>query len=83
MDHYSDYDELDQLPSIQSSAVVQVTRQHFGHHRVPHTLITDSGPQFSSDLFKAFAIKYGFNHITFSPYWSQSNGRTEVAVKSF
>lgn len=41
-----------------------------------------SRPQFTSDLFKAFAIKYGFNHITCSPYWSQSNGRAEAAVKS-
>ena len=82
VDHYSDYYELDRLPSIQSSAVVQATKHHFGCHGIPHTLITDNGPQFTSDLFKAFATKYGFNHITSSPYWSQSNGRAEAAVKS-
>ena len=82
VDHYSDYYELDRLPSIQSSAVVQATKHHFHRHGIPHTLITDNGPQFTSDLFKAFATKYGFNHITTSPYWSQSNGRAEAAVKS-
>ena len=46
------------------------------------TLITENGPQFTSDLFKAFATKYGFNHVTCSPYWSQSNGCAEAAVKS-
>ena len=46
------------------------------------TLITDNGAQYTSDLFKTFAKKYQFNHITSSPYWSQSNGRAEAAVKS-
>lgn len=60
---YSGYYELDQLPSIQSS-VIQAREQHFGRIGMPHTLITDNGPQFTSELFKGFARKYGFNHIT-------------------
>ena len=60
--HYSGYYELDQLPSIQSS-VIQAREQHFGRIGMPHTLITDNGPQFTSELFKGFARKYGFNHI--------------------
>ena len=82
VDHYSDFYEIDRLPSIQSSAVIQATKQHFSRHGIPHTLITDNGAQFTSDLFKSFARKYQFNHITSSPYWSQSNGRAEAAVKS-
>ena len=49
---------------------------------IPHTLITDNGAQFTSDPFKTFTKTYQFNHITSSPYWSQSNGRAEAAVKS-
>lgn len=30
---------------------------------LPHTLITDNGPQFTSELFKGFARKYEFYHI--------------------
>ena len=82
VDHYSDFYELDRLPSIQSSSVIQATKQHFNRHGVPHTLITDNGTQFTSEAFKAFAEKYKFKHITSSPYWSQSNGRAEAAVKS-
>ena len=82
VDHYSDFSELDRLPSIQSSSVIQATKQHFSRHGVPHTLITDNGAQFTSEAFKAFAEKYKFKHITSSPYWSQSNGRAEAAVKS-
>ena len=75
VDHYSDFYELDKLPNIESSAVVQATRQHFSLHRIPHTLVTDNGAQFTSEMYR-------FNHITSSPYWSQSNGRAEAAVKS-
>ncbi|XP_015777860.1 PREDICTED: mucin-2-like [Acropora digitifera] len=78
VDHY----ELDRLPSIQSSSVIQATKQHFSRHGVPHTLITDNGAQFTPEAFRPFAEKYNFKHITSSPYWSQSNGRAEAAVKS-
>ena len=82
VDHYSDFYEIDKLPTIQSSAVIQITKQHFVRHGIPHTLIADSGAQFASDLSKTFAEKNQFNHFTTSPYWSQSNGRAEAAVKS-
>lgn len=44
-----------------------------------HTL-TDNG--LSSDVFQTYAKKYQFKYITSSPYWSQSSGRAEAAVKS-
>lgn len=49
VDHYSDFYEIDKLPIIQSSAVIQVTKQHFGGHGISYTLITDNGAQFTSD----------------------------------
>ena len=67
--------------TLQSSAVVQATKEYFGRHGIPHTLLTDNGSQYTSDLFKEFGKAYKFNHITL-PYWSQSNGRADVAVKS-
>ena len=82
VDHYSDFYEIDWLPTIQSSAVIQATKRHFSRYGVPHTLITDNGRQFTSDLFKSFAKQYKFNHVTSSPYWLQSNGRAEAVVKS-
>ena len=62
--------------------VIQATKQHFSWHGIPHILITDNGAQFTSDLFKTFAKRYQFNHITSFPYWLQSNGWAEAAVKS-
>ena len=55
VDQYSDFYEIDNLPTIQSSAVIQASKQHFGRHGIPHTLITDSGAQFTFDLFRTFS----------------------------
>ena len=43
--------------------------------------MSDNGPQFSCAEFTDFAKVYRFNHKTSSPYFSQSNGKIESAVK--
>ena len=44
--------------------------------------MSDNGPQYSSYLFSQFAREYGFQHITSSPHFPQSNGEAERAVKT-
>ena len=54
----------------------------FSRHDIPHTVISDNGPQYDSVEMKQFASTYGFNHVTSSPYYSQSNGLAERMVKT-
>ena len=42
--------------------------------------MSDNGPQFSAAHYSNFAQSYGFDHITSSPYFPQSNGEAERAV---
>ena len=50
---------------------------------VADAIFTDTGPQFASAEFQSFLTRWHVRHLTSSPYYyTQSNGRTEAAVKS-
>ena len=57
-------------------------KAHFARYGIPDTVISDNGPQFSSEEFQHFSKRWGFKHITSSPRHSQSNGMSESAVKT-
>ena len=82
VDYWSNYFELDQIiGDTTSKKVVQCLRRHFATHGIPDTVISDNGPQFVSEEFKKFSMEWMFNHVTTSPYHSQSNGMVESSVK--
>ena len=54
----------------------------FAHHGITETVVSDNGPQYSSEIFSQFANEYRFRHITSSPHYPQANGEAERAVKT-
>lgn len=71
---YSSFIEIDQLQSTTSQSVITHCKSPFACHGIPDVLITDNGPQLSSDAFRAFTHDYQIKHHTSSPHYSQSNG---------
>lgn len=49
---------------------------------VPFSLHTDRGPPFTSNEFANFTRRWGIQHVTSLPHYSQSNGHAEAAVKA-
>ena len=82
VDYYSRYPEVIKLNSTTSTSVINSMKSVFSRHGIPRTVISDNGPQYDSVEMKQFASTYGFNHVTSSPYYPQSNGLAERMVKT-
>ena len=72
--NYSHFVEVQKLTSITTAGVIAFLKPMFAHYRIPSTLISDNGRQFSSANMKEFTKAYGFCYITTSPYNQQTNG---------
>jgi len=82
VDYYSRFIEIAHLDRMTAEEVISRTKSIFARHGIPEEFISDNGPQFSSHSFLKFSQEYGFDHITSSPLFPQSNGAAERAVKT-
>jgi transposase InsO family protein len=82
VDYFSNFWEVDCLTDTRSSTVIHKLKAHFARHGIPDIVISDNGPQYSSQEFKQFSTVWEFKHITSSPAYPQSNGKAESAVKT-
>ena len=57
-------------------------RDIFVRYGRPEVIETDGGPQYQSEGFQNFLNKWGVKQRISSPYYAQSNGRSELGVKS-
>ena len=80
VDYYSDFWEVEELPSTSSFNIISICKRHFARYGIPHEVISDNVAQFTREEFAAFAKSWEFSH-TSSPYYCRSNGKAESAVK--
>ena len=67
MDYFSNFAEVDSLSKTTSRAVIKKLKAHFACHGIPDVVVSDNGPQFSSEEFHGFSRDWEFTHITSSP----------------
>ena len=82
LDYYSRFIEIAKLSKTTAGDVINHCKSIFARHGIPEMVISDNGPQFAAESFKEFAQGYNFDHVTSSPYYPQSNGEAETAVKT-
>ena len=80
-DYFSNYFEVDRLPSKKVVDIVYVLKYQFARHGIPDIVFSDNSP-FNSREFRAFASDYEFKHETSSPRYPQSNGKVENSIKT-
>ena len=83
-DYYSKFPIIKKIPRGQStgSTVVNLTKCVFSEQGVPVVIISDNGPHYDCKSYKEFSKEWGFQHITWSPRYPQSNGFIERQVQA-
>ena len=82
VDNYSKWPELAKLDNLSSSNTISYLKGQMSRYGIPDRVQTDNGPQFACDEFKRFSSEYGFEHVTSSPRFPQSNGQAERTVQT-
>ena len=71
------------MSDIKTVTLIDTLRTSFATHGLPHIIVSDNRPSFTSKEFKNFIHKNGIKHITTTPYHSSSNGAAERAAQTF
>ncbi len=83
VDAHSKWLDVHIMASITSSKTIEKHRIIFANHGLPHKVVLDNGPSFTSEEFREFLSGNGIVHVTTSPYHPSSNGSPEHAVQTF
>ena len=81
-DYYSKFPVVRKLNSTTSSVIINHLKSIFAEYGIPHTIITDNGPQYSSKEFQRFCDTWGIEHTTSLPVYPQSNWFSERMVQT-
>ena len=73
-DYFSNFFEINYLEDEKASTVKRKLKGHFARYGIPDSVVTDNGPQFSSDKFRKFAEEWEFTVCPSSPGHQQANG---------
>ncbi|EFO91976.1 hypothetical protein CRE_11440 [Caenorhabditis remanei] len=80
VDSFSKWPEVYATTSTTTAATIKILAKVFGQFGNPETLVSDNGPQFTSQTFQEFTAANGITHVRSPPYHPQSNGQAERFV---
>ena len=82
VDAHTKWLEVYNMKSTTSFKTIEVLREMFSRYGLCRELVSDNGPQFTSDEFKDFLRENGIKHTFTPPYHPSSNGLAERAVQT-
>ena len=75
VDAHSKWPEVIVMDSTTSEKTIQVLRGLFSHYGVPEVVVSDNGPQFTSEEFASFLTSNGVKHVRSAPFHPATNGQ--------
>ncbi|KAI4887000.1 hypothetical protein NFI96_027939, partial [Prochilodus magdalenae] len=82
VDAHSKWPEVILMDSTSSARTIEVLRGLFSHYGVPEVLVSDNGPQFTSEEFTHFLTSNGITHKRSAPFHPATNGLAERFVQT-
>ncbi|RWR98939.1 uncharacterized protein B4U79_03400, partial [Dinothrombium tinctorium] len=82
VDYYSKYPEVVTLSNTTAKSIILKLKGVFARFGIPEELVSDNGPQFTSEEFKEFMKSWNIKHTTSSPHYPQSNGQVERCIQT-
>ena len=83
VDAHAKWPEVITMSSTTTSTTINELRHLFSAYGLPKQLVTDNGPQFTSEEFSTFCKQNAVKHIRCAPYHPASNGLAERFVQTF
>lgn len=81
IDAYSKWIEIAEMSSTMAKILIKKLREYFARFGLPKQIVSDNGPPFSSEEFRAFCSNNKIEQLFLAPYHPASNGAAENAVK--
>ena len=81
-DAHSKWPEIAVMKSTTAEKTLDVIHTWVARFELVNEIVTDNGPQFTSDIFKSFCNQYNIKHIFCAPFHPSSNGQAERLVQS-
>ena len=83
VDAHSKWPEVILMKSTTSEKTVSVLRTIFARNGLPEQIVSDNGPQFTSEEYNLFMKKNGIKHFKSAPHHPATNGLAERFVQTF
>ena len=81
VDSHSKWIDVKHMSSTTADRTIDELRLIFAEHGLPEEVVSDNGPQFTSQEFKQFLAKNGIKQTLVPPYHPASNGAVERCVR--
>jgi len=82
-DSFSKWPEVFEMNKTDAKSMVDKLREIVARYGLPGKIVSDNGPQFTSNEYREFCNRNGIKIVTSPPFHPSANGAAENAVKSF
>ena len=83
VDSHSKWPEVFEMSTTTTTKTITELRDLFARFGIPEQVVSDNGPQFTSEEFTSFMKSNGIKHTRCAPYHPSSNGAVERFNQTF